>query len=430
MTTLRLLYLLPADGFGGAERQGVHHLAELPLHGVDVAAFVGPSESLARELSAYHVERQALPSFPPATERGPLAMPRNLLRGTSALLSAADDIERRLKGWQPDLIFANRTFAWLVGARLSRRLGVPYAIRAGSRPAHDALGPAMSLLDRVARPAAVFYNCRAVKESIASRFDAPAYELPNVVDLERFAPASKEEQRHARADLGLALEAPIVGLAARPAPEKGFDFLAEIIARVVAREPRTRFAVAGDFGFRRAYEARFHALGLAQAVTFLGHVDVARFFRAVDVVVLTSRTRSIEASPNAFLEAMAAGRPIVATAVGGIPELVTHGEEGYLVHDGDAATFTHRLLGLLRVPELRRALGGQGRERAVQRHQPSTVVEQLARDLRRVASQHPRHDTQTPGVPCESITRSAPLSTFSFEGPPSRPSWSSPGAAT
>src|SRR5262249_13669837 len=149
---------------------------------------------LSQELAVAGVKSQTLASFPPdVTREGRGKGVRNFLSGGASCFEAAAIIEHHLRGRSPDVIFANRTFAWLVAAVLSRRLGVPYVMRAGSRPAHPVLGPLMSLLDRVARPAAVFYNCRAVKSSVAARFDCPAFELPNVVDGRRFAGATEEE---------------------------------------------------------------------------------------------------------------------------------------------------------------------------------------------------------------------------------------------
>jgi glycosyltransferase involved in cell wall biosynthesis len=118
----------------------------------------------------------------------------------------------------------------------------------------------------------------------------------------------------------------------------------------------------------------------------LGHVEAMEdFYRAVDVVILTSHERSIEASPNALLEAMATGRPVVATAVGGVPELVTSGRDGYLARDDDAACFAARLLALLYAPARRARLGRNGRMRAAL-HGVPIVVEELAQRVRSVVA--------------------------------------------
>jgi glycosyltransferase involved in cell wall biosynthesis len=149
-----------------------------------------------------------------------------------------------------------------------------------------------------------------------------------------------------------------------------------------------RFVVAGEFGWRAHYESQFRAAGIGAAVQFLGHVDaMGDFFRALDVVVLTSRKGSIEASPNALLEAMATGRPIVATAVGGVPELIEHGREGRLVEPDDAAHFADHVTVLLTSPGHRAELGRAGRRRALLHHRASMVVARLSEHLRAVVAE-------------------------------------------
>ena len=299
-SSLRLLYLLPAEGFGGAERQGVYHLAELPHHGVEVTAFVGPGQAVHRALAD---AGRALDNFRHFPDRGhaPMTLGENagyLAYWLRALRSSAREIERATRGQHFDLIFANRTFAWLVAAMLSRRLRVPYVIRVGSRPSHPALLPALSLLGSLAKPAAAFYNCRAVERAFGARLRCPAYGLPNAIDTDRFSPGKSQS---ARAKLGLSVEGPVIGLAARPAPEKGFDLFANVVRGVCASRPGARFVVAGEFGWRRHYQAKLHSMGLGGAVQFLGHVaTMPDFYRAADIVILTSRERSNRSISQCF----------------------------------------------------------------------------------------------------------------------------------
>jgi glycosyltransferase involved in cell wall biosynthesis len=363
----------------------------------------------------------------------PLARVRHGARWLRALSRATLAVEQRIVGCRFDLIFANRTFAWLVAAALSRRLGTPYVIRAGSRLAHPSLVFGLEVLGRVAPPAAAFYNCAAVESAIAPHLRCPSIRLPNAVDLVRFAPPTQGERAAARARLGVRQDDLLVGLAARPAPEKGLDFLAEVSAKIRRQQPRARVLVAGDFAFRSHYEARLRAEGLGEYVRFLGHVaSMPDFFKSVNVTVLTSREHSIEASPNALVEAMASGCPIVSTAVGGVPELVRNGREGYLVGEGDTAQFAARVLELLGSTDRCNAFGARGRARAESHHRISAVVTDLARDIRSIAStRHSIASCSLPfGVPsCESIIHSVPLSTCSSTRRPSRPSSSSPAAA-
>jgi glycosyltransferase involved in cell wall biosynthesis len=383
MKPVRLLYLLPADGFGGAERQGVYHLAELPRHGFDVRAVVGPSAALMQALRdtesrCERFEHSCEATLSPESIWGRVGA---LGAHAAAVARAASDIERLVRDERCDLVFANRTTAWLIAAAASVRLGVPYVIRAGSRPAHPWLVLGLRALDRVSPPAAVFSNCVAVDRTIGAWFRVPRYIVANAVDLDVFSPGSPAP---ARARLGLPPATPLVGLAARPAPEKGFELFARVVTRVRARRPDVRFVVAGEFAWRGHIEAQLRAAGLGGSVRFLGHVhQMSDFFRAVDVVVLTSKASSIEASPNALLEAMATARPIVATDVGGVSELVSHGLEGYLMDEEDASGFADHVVRLLCWPEGRVRLGRAGRERAMG-HGVSAVVATLAHDLRDV----------------------------------------------
>jgi glycosyltransferase involved in cell wall biosynthesis len=388
-SALRLLYLLPAEGFGGAERQGVYHLTELPRRGVDVTALVGPGEPIVRALEEANAPHELFRHFPDRTYAPLTALGRLRYFGgwLASIARATAAIEHRMRRESFDLIFANRTFAWLVAAGLSRRFGVPYVIRAGSRPATPSFALGLSLLDRIARPAGVFSNCRAVDRDIASHFQAPRFVVPNAIDTDRFSPGASGA---ARARLGLPRGVPLIGLAARPSPEKGLDLFARVVARVCARRPNAQFVVAGEFGWRAHYESRLRAAGFGNAVQFLGHVDrMSDFYRGIDVAVLTSRARSIEASPNALLEAMAVARPIVSTDVGGIPELVHHGREGYLTDEDDDIRFADYVVQLLDSPSRRLELGLAGRERAISRHRVSVVVAELARHLRALAALAP-----------------------------------------
>ncbi len=399
-----------------------------------MTAFVGPGETVPRMLGDAGVTYEWLHHFPDckSAPMGRADNARYAARWLRAIGSSASEIERRVRGRRFDLIFANRTLAWLVAAKLSRTLRLPYVIRAGSRLAHPALSLGLAVLARAAAPAAAFYNCRAVAGAVGSHLRCPAYLLPNVIDFEQFAPGDEDARPAARARLGLPVNGPLIGLAARPAPEKGFDLFATIAARVSAKKPEARFVVAGDFGWRAHYEATLRQAGLGEVVRFLGHVDsMPDFFRAVDIVVLTSRARSIEASPNALLEAMAVGRPVVATAVGGVPELIRDGLEGYLVPDADALGFAERVIELIDAPERRDELARAARARAMFGHRISGVVGELARDLRVIASTFSEQPTSSRGaLSCESTIRFAPRTTFWFDERRSKSNSSSRGAAT
>lgn len=146
-------------------------------------------------------------------------------------------------------------------------------------------------------------------------------------------------------------------------PEKGIaDFLST--ARLVtALDRHVQFVLVGDGAHREQYMKEAAAMGLGDRVTFTGMVDDpfgAGVFHAADVVCQFSRWEEVFGWMIA--EAMAHGKPVVATHVGGIPELITDGVSGHLVNRGDTAAMSERILDLLNDSELRTRMGQAGRE--------------------------------------------------------------------
>jgi glycosyltransferase involved in cell wall biosynthesis len=165
-----------------------------------------------------------------------------------------------------------------------------------------------------------------------------------------------------RLELGLSEDAPVVFCAARFTAEKGHGVLLQAMA-VVAREyPSAVLVLAGDGPLRGAVETESRRRALEDRVRFLGQRgDVPRLLAASDVVVVPSLWESL---PRVVLEAMALGRPVVASAVGGIPEAVLDGETGLLVPAGDPQRLAEVVVDLLRAPARRTALGEAGQRRA------------------------------------------------------------------
>ena len=176
------------------------------------------------------------------------------------------------------------------------------------------------------------------------------------IDLARF------DRRAAQAPAGPVPDArPLVAVVADLWPLKGHRLLLDAVARVRRRFPDACFALVGDGPERSALERRAAELGIGSAVAFLGtRDDVPAVLARADAACLPSA----EGLPNAIIEAMAARLPIVATSVGGNPELVEHGVTGHLVPPGDADALAAALIALLRDPAGARAMGARGRARA------------------------------------------------------------------
>jgi glycosyltransferase involved in cell wall biosynthesis len=181
--------------------------------------------------------------------------------------------------------------------------------------------------------------------------------LLNGVDTARFAPAPRDAAVRAR--LGVPAGVPLVGTVARLAPVKNQAMLLDAFAALLARVPDAHLVLAGDGELRGALEAQAARLRITARVHLPGALaDTAPIYRELDAFVLCSFG---EGTSISLLEAMATGVPSVATAVGGNPATVAHGEAGLLVPSGDTAALTEALARVLGEPAVGAALGAAAR---------------------------------------------------------------------
>jgi glycosyltransferase involved in cell wall biosynthesis len=211
----------------------------------------------------------------------------------------------------------------------------------------------------------VVANCRAAADRL--RFErVPPRKIAiihNGIDLARFSgPAVSTAVRR-------------VVTVANLRPEKGHDVLIDAAALVAQRFPATRFDIVGGGPLHEALTRRVHERQLANVVRFAGHqADVSTWLRGADLLVLPSRS---EAFPNAVLEGMAAGLAIVASDVGGVPELIEDGRTGLLTPAGDARVLADRILSLIADPALAARLGAAARREVASRYSFERMVTQF-----------------------------------------------------
>jgi glycosyltransferase involved in cell wall biosynthesis len=185
--------------------------------------------------------------------------------------------------------------------------------------------------------------------------------IRNGVDIDRFAPRPPDEAL--RASLGLPASAPLVVAVSRLNPMKGLDDFVRALALLADRYPEARFAIVGDGASRRELEEQVRGLGLADRLVFTGtRLDIAAILSQAAVSVVSSLSEGLS---NVVLESMAAGVPVVATRVGGTPELLDDGVSGFLVPPCDAPAMAAAIERLLGDPAMARRMGNAGRERAV-----------------------------------------------------------------
>lgn len=164
-----------------------------------------------------------------------------------------------------------------------------------------------------------------------------------------------------RAELGIAPDAPVVGVAAVLRPQKALEVMLDAHRRLLARLPDAHLVIAGDGECGPALRAEAQALGIGGRVHFLGmREDVDALLHQVDVAAMSS---DWEGMPLFALESMAAGVPLVATAVGGLPELVSSGENGLLVPARDPQALADALCRVLSDGELAARLAAGARLR-------------------------------------------------------------------
>jgi len=197
--------------------------------------------------------------------------------------------------------------------------------------------------------------------------------IPSGVPLGKVSHAL-EARASAREALGIAPDAFVVGCVARLEPVKGQIHLVEAIARLAASMPSLTLLLAGDGERREALESHARARGIADRVIFAGAVaDPVQALAASDLFALPSLN---EGMGRAAVEAMAAGVPVIASAVGGLPEVLDRGNAGLLVPPGDPGALADAIRELAGSPDKRSRLAGAARIRAA-RYDENVMIDRL-----------------------------------------------------
>jgi glycosyltransferase involved in cell wall biosynthesis len=341
--TLRTVaHIMPWDSLGGTETATLR-IARAVRDGFDHVAFCRADAPVVRDWFAGTGVRTAAYEPVLASYR----RPRPFLRSTIGLA-------RALRGGRVDLVHCADVQAAYFAAFAGRLAALPVVCHVRNR--HDRIArhdrPFLAAVSRF-----VFVS-RATWREFGYRV-APARGDVVYDGIATVAPDAGDRSG-ARAELGLSSTSPVVGMVARVAPQKDYATLVRALARVARVRPDVRLVVVGDIDRdHHALVVRdIERLGLTRHVVFTGfRDDVPRLISAMDVCVLSTH---FEGLPLVLLEAMAQGRPVVATAVAGIPELIRHGDTGLLHDPGDDKQLASRLLDVLTDPALAARLGQSG----------------------------------------------------------------------
>jgi len=281
-----------------------------------------------------------------------------------------------LRQVRPAIVHGYLFWAYVLGTWTARMARVPFVVSSRRSLGRFKQGKRHFLaMERLANAMTDVWiaNAEAVRaDAIREEGLNPARVLviPNGVTLEWAAHALERDV--VRQNLGLGAQDRAVLTVANFILYKGHRVLLEAAARVVAQVPHTEFLWAGDGPARAELQEAICQAGLDGAVRILGERDdVADLLRASDLYVHPSRE---EGCPNAILEALAAGVPVVATEVGGVPEIVVHKETGYLVPPGDPDRLASAILQMLSEPEQARAMAERGKADVLNRFSMERMV--------------------------------------------------------
>ncbi len=216
-------------------------------------------------------------------------------------------------------------------------------------------------------------DIRALRKKYEGTPDSKLILIENAVDPAKFE-VDEGTRKAVRRDLGID-DFFVVGTVGRLVPAKDYDLFLDVARGLIKADSRMKFLMVGEGHLRAQLEARSADLGLEASVLFLGNrTDIPELLAAMDLYLITSAREGL---PISLIEAMLAARPVVSTAVGGIPDVLAGGETGILVESGDAEGITAAVSGLMADPARREALGRAAREQALLRYSPTRVLEKL-----------------------------------------------------
>jgi glycosyltransferase involved in cell wall biosynthesis len=366
---MRITHLTASTCFGGPERQMLGLAQHLPAtYRTNFLSFAeaGRCQAFLAELKRQGFDGLALG------------------HDTPHLLRAARELTERLAAADTDVLCCHGYKANLVGRMAARRLGIPAVAVARGWTGENLRVRLYEALDRLHLRWMDHVVC--VSHAQARRVRRCSVEaahtsvIHNAIGSARFNRPWAESRRRLEA-LFTWSPATIVGAAGRLSPEKGFDLFVKAARQLGQANKRVGFVLFGDGRQQARLTRQVKAAGLQGRLVLAGHRDdLDCFMPGLDALVLPSYTEGL---PNVVLEAFAASVAVVATAVGGTPELVEDGHNGRLVAAGDATALADACQELIDAPTRRRAMGRAGRSKVLARFTFEAQADQYVRVFER-----------------------------------------------
>lgn len=366
----RILHIIETAALGGAGRVLLNLICCVDHATYEQVVLLGSHGPLVNLLDAHRVKTQVVPVPPMAKVTFDLAgrtlwNPTAVARNFWQLATWARGLSIFARGYLPDLIHCHSLLANLSG------IGVAYTVRSPLIWHEHNIQPAgirKCIVAALGRrfPARIIAVSRAVASNYGSPLPSNMSIIPNGLDCRIFS--SQRSSNELRKALGLDCGQPVVGIFAHLIPGKGHEVFLHAVAQVITEMPQVKFLVVGDEFFPRDAGYREYLATLSDNLSIKEHViftgfrgDVERLMMLTDVCVSASIVS--ESFPIILLEAGAAGKPVVASRVGGVPEIVDDGTTGLLIPPGNSNAMASALLRLLKNDDERRRMGRMAREK-------------------------------------------------------------------
>lgn len=363
----RVLHVITHLGLGGAQDNTLTTVRSLDRHNYEVDLASAPGGAWERRARAY------ADTFVPLEH-----MVRSFRRPWSDIRTLLD-LVRVLRNGDYDVVHTHSAKAGLLGRVAGRLAGVPMIVHTlhgfhGYRFLDRALFFALEGLGALFCDRIITVSEINRKDAISLGLFPPrkAVTIHSGIDVASYVDM-RVDRGAKMAELGLPATSPVIGTVGRLAVQKAPLDLVAAAHRVIDRVPEARFIIAGDGPLHSAVK---RAIGAEERIRLLGHrEDVGELLQVMDVFVVSSLWEGIG---RALTEAMAAGRPVIATRVSGVPELVVDGETGLLVPPGQPGELAKAILRLLKDNHLASRLAEQGQRKVMREFDARTMVTEIA----------------------------------------------------
>ena len=297
------------------------------------------------------------------------------------------------RSWKPDVVHTHTAKAGAVGRTAARTAGVPAVVHTfHGHVLRGYFSPPVEFFFRSVERTLARMTDRIVTLSPALKADLVGMGIakPEKIDVVPLGMnldplldcASRRGEL--RSELGIRPDQPLIGIVGRLVPIKNHRLFLEAARSMVDSGNPARFVLVGDGALRDSLQALAGELGITERVHFLGwKQDMVPVYAALDLLALTSDN---EGTPVAVIEAMAAGIPVVSTAVGGVPDVIRNGETGWLVPPGDAPALCRAWLGVLQGDERVESVKNRARREALERFGREKMIAAMVDLYRRLTT--------------------------------------------